>query len=93
MAYDNSDTHRLISSLNALRAYTVQPYPLVYLTEEAQERVNAIQLELGAYAETTMLRFVTGDIALTDENWDAYVNKLDDLGLQEMIDIWQSALQ
>lgn len=93
VAYDNSDTHRLISSLNALRAYTVQPYPLVYLTEKAQERVNAIQLELGAYAETTMLRFVTGDIALTDENWDAYVNKLDDLGLQEMIDIWQSALQ
>ena len=50
------------------------------------ERVNAIQLELGAYAENAMVRFVTGDIPLTDESWNDYTAQLDNLGLQEMLE-------
>ena len=40
-----------------------------------------------------MARFVTGDIELTDENWDLFCKTVQEKGLQEMIDIWQQAIQ
>ena len=92
MAYDSSDTQRMVSDMQQLKSYTVQPYPLVYLSAEAQARVDEIQLELGRWAETAMIRFVTGDTPLDDESWAAYTAQLETLGLQEMLDIWQSAV-
>ena len=93
LTFDNSDTHRIVSNMQTLTEYAVYPYPLVYLDSAARERVNAIQLELGAYAENAMVRFVTGDIPLTDESWNDYTAQLDNLGLQEMLEIWQNALK
>lgn len=93
LTFDNSDTHRIVSNMQTLKEYAVYPYPLVYLGSAARERVNAIQLELGAYAENAMVRFVTGDIPLTDESWNDYTAQLDNLGLQEMLEIWQNALK
>jgi len=43
--------------------------------------------------EKTMACFVAGDIELTDENWETFCRTVDEKGLQEMIDIWQKAIQ
>ena len=40
-----------------------------------------------------MARFVTGDIELTDANWEGFCRTLDEKGLQEMIAIWQKAIR
>ena len=40
-----------------------------------------------------MAQFVTGDVELTDENWNKFCSTLDEKGLQEMIDIWQKAIR
>ena len=39
-----------------------------------------------------MIRFVTGDIPLDDSGWSAYTSQLENLHLQEMLTIWQKAV-
>lgn len=92
LSYDSSDTQRMVSAMQELKTYTVLPYPMVYLSAEDQARVNEIQLELGSYSETAMIRFVTGDIPLDDSSWFAYTSQLENLHLQEMLTIWQKAV-
>ncbi len=92
LSYDSSDTQRMVSAMQELKTYTVLPYPMVYLSAEDQARVNEIQLELGSYSETAMIRFVTGDIPLDDSSWSAYTSQLENLHLQEMLTIWQKAV-
>ena len=40
-----------------------------------------------------MARFVTGDIELTDENWELFCKTAEEKGLQEMVEIWQNAIR
>ena len=82
----------MVSAMQELKTYTVLPYPMVYLSAEDQARVNEIQLELGSYSETAMIRFVTGDNPLDDSSWSAYTSQLENLHLQEMLTIWQKAV-
>lgn len=91
--YDDIVTHRAVVALAALKAKSVQPYPLVYLTSAQQERIDTIWAELGPWCETTMARFVTGDYELTDERWEAFCNTAREMGLTEMVGIWQEALR
>ena len=79
--------------MKELKQYSVIPYPPVTLDRETEKRVAEIQNDLSRYAERTMARFVTGDIELTDENWDLFCKTVQEKGLQEMIDIWQQAIQ
>ena len=63
------------------------------LDAASEKRVAEIQDGLSRYAEQAMARFVTGDVQLTDENWDLFCRTVEEKGLQELIDIWQKAIQ
>ena len=93
LAYEQKQAHEAILALQTLKQVSVEPYPLVYLTEEEQARVDEIQLQLSKYAEQTMAWFVTGDMELSDENWQAFCQRVEELGLSEMVGIWQQALE
>ena len=69
------------------------PYPQVFLSEEKQARVDAIQADLGYYAEQQMVWFVTGDVALNDDTWNDFCRTLKEKGMDEMLAIWQEAAQ
>ena len=92
MAYSHRQTHEAIAAMKALKEVSVQPYPLVCLTDAQQARIDELQQQLSPYAERTMAWFVTGDLALNDENWDAFCRRVEELGLGEMVGIWQEAL-
>lgn len=92
LAYEQKQAHDAIVALQTLKQVTVQPYPLVCLTREEQARVNEIHLPLSQYAEQTMAWFVTGDMELNDETWQAFCQRVEELGLSEMVGIWQDAL-
>lgn len=93
MTYDNADTHRIITSLKALKDVSRMPYPIVYLTQEDQAKVDAIQSDLGAYAEKAMIHFVTGDETLDDDSWNAFCQTVHDKGMDDMLVIWQAAVR
>ena len=40
-----------------------------------------------------MACFVTGDTPLDDEHWNAFTEKLNELGLEKLIAIWQKAAE
>ena len=91
--YANDTVRKVVEQTVKLKNVSVIPYPPVYLSEADRARAAAIQYELSDYAERTMACFVTGDLPLNDENWAAFGKRLEELGLNEMIAIWQRAIQ
>ena len=92
LAYGDRQTHEAIEATARLKQVSVMPYPLVYLTEDEQERINELQIGLSRYAERAMARFVTGDVPLDDDAWAIFCQTVEDQGLPEMVRIWQAAL-
>lgn len=93
MQYREESTRKTVNAMYNLKQYCILPYPPVTLDAAAEKRVAEIQLDLSRYAETTMARFVTGDIELTDENWETFCKTVEEKGLTEMIGIWQDAIR
>lgn len=91
--FDEETTHRAVESMLALKEKSVSPYPLIYLDEATQKRVNEIWADLGDWAETAMARFVCGDVALNDETWADFCQTVSDKGMGELLSIWQKALE
>ena len=89
--YDDEATHRAVEQLYQLKQVSVEPYPLVYLTDAQQARIDAIWAEMAPYMELTQVHFVTGDKPLDDANWAEFVNTLDRMGRSEFVSIWQEA--
>lgn len=92
MNFDDEVTHRAVVALAALKEKSRQPYPLVYLSEEQQMRVDTLWAELGSWCENALARFVTGDLSLDDASWQDFCETAREKGLDEMIAIWQDAL-
>lgn len=91
--YSDQRTRDTIEQQARLKTYSVIPYPPVTLSAEDAARVAEIQKDLSAYVEKTMACFVTGDIELTDANWEEFCRTVDEKGLQEMIGIWQKYIR
>ena len=89
LRYGESETRNMIEQLNTMKAYTVLPYPFVTLSAEDEKRVAELHAVIAPYAEQTMASFVSGDLALTDESWKAFCDRLEELGLNEAVSIWQ----
>ena len=91
--YRDEATRSIVNGMYELKKLSVIPYPPVTLTAEEEARVAEIQNDLSRYAEKTMACFVTGDIELTDDNWNIFCRTAEEKGLQELIGIWQKALR
>ena len=93
MKYRDEDARATVIALNTLKEFSVIPYPPVTLNAEDEQRAAEIQNDLSRYVEKTTACFVTGDIELTDENWNDFCRTCEEKGLQELIAIWQKALK
>ncbi|MDD6023172.1 MAG: extracellular solute-binding protein [Oscillospiraceae bacterium] len=60
------------------------------MTIDETEEYASIESDLGTYMDSRILEFITG-AADIDKEFDAYVETLYDMGLQDMIDIKQAA--
>ncbi len=52
--------------------------------------INAKMAEIKTYIDESILKFVTGEEPMT--NWDAYVEQVNKMGIQEVLDIYQNAV-
>jgi len=89
LKYADSETRSNIEQIHQFNGYARLPFPYVTLSEEDENRVAELQKQLAPYAEETMACFVTGDIQLSDENWDSFVRTVEEKGLNEMMAVWQ----
>lgn len=65
-------------------------YPLVHYDMETSDIRAQLSTDIGNYVKESFARWiVSGNI---DAEWDSYVKKLNDLGLEQLMDIYQKAL-
>ncbi|MFC0470526.1 extracellular solute-binding protein [Halalkalibacter kiskunsagensis] len=69
--------------------YAETPFPLVYLTDEEQDSVNTIEVDLRSYVEQMEARFITGVEPLS--KWDDYVSTIERMNVEEYVQIHQDA--
>ena len=62
--------------------------PSFAYTEDESKTVADTSVAVMSYANQSTVDFITGVMSL-DKDWDGYVSKLDDLGLQTYIDLMQ----
>lgn len=97
------DNDRLLSTftptaLAAVETWTIEgtsdrAYPsVVSLTTDEQDRVTKVQNDVLTYAQETVLKFLSSELELNDENWNNYCEQLKTMGLTEIMEIYQVAL-
>lgn len=92
MRMDEKSTLHVLGELHRLRAIDSMPYPLVWLTEKDNARVNQLIYQIGRYAEQQMVWFVVGDVPLNDDTWAEFCETVKNLGIDEMVGIFQNAV-
>ncbi|WP_208591932.1 extracellular solute-binding protein [Gracilibacillus suaedae] len=69
--------------------YAETAYPLVYLTDEEQEEINTIEVDLESYVEQMEAKFITGVEPLS--NWDKYMETIENMNIDRYVEIYQDA--
>jgi putative aldouronate transport system substrate-binding protein len=67
--------------------YVKDTFPLIYFSDEDQNRLNVLESDIQTYVEQAEAKFITGHDSL--DKWDSYVSTINKMGLSEMIDIYQ----
>ena len=87
-----SDSAREAMEIWALEGGADHAYPAgAALTVDEQDSVTNQIIDICAAASEQLLRFVTGSVELNDETWDEYVDRLESLGLNEVLAVYQNA--
>ena len=69
-----------------------QTLPPVVFTEEEASEASTIEVEVQKYAKEQRVLFITGQKSL-DTDWDAYVSGLQNLGIDRMVELYNTAYQ
>ena len=69
-----------------------QTLPPVVFTEEEAAEVSTIEVEVQKYAKEQRVLFITGQKSL-DTDWDSYVTNLKNLGLDRLVELYNTAYQ
>lgn len=76
---------------DTIRDMLVDPFPVTWPTDEAREaRIAELQLGLAECLDTAIANFAMGKTELTDETWQALLDELDALGVDEFVALWQA---
>lgn len=68
-----------------------QVFPSVYFTMEEVEKISALETDIKAYVDQCYANWiVNGGI---ENEWDAYLKTLEKMGIQEYIEIYQTAYE
>lgn len=69
--------------------YITTPYPMVMYTKDESAQLPTLTTDIESYIKTSRAKWITqGGI---DQDWDAYVKKLNDMGLQKLMKIYTDA--
>lgn len=87
-----SETALAAVELWTLDATDERFYPdSIVFTVEENEAVAEYEGDFLTYAPTEILKFLSGAAELNDDTWDAYIAECENLGINEIIDIYQTA--
>ncbi len=83
---------KCIGNIEKLWPVTVTPYnlALLTLTEDETDTYNDAWADISTYMTQMTAKFITGEVDVEAE-WDNYIATLDQLGLQDVYDVYQAA--
>lgn len=70
--------------------YVRDAFPLLSFTEDEQKVYDEIHVNIETYMQETHLKWILGGESV-ETGWDDYIKRLDELGFQEYLAIYQSA--
>jgi putative aldouronate transport system substrate-binding protein len=91
------DNNELTTSINqsvdnaGYLDYLKIPYPQAIFTEAETNQVAIILTDLSVYMQIFEEKMVTGKTELTNATWQEHLDNLDQLGFQDLIDVYQAA--
>lgn len=71
---------------------TAELSPQLTLDAQSIEVIRLINERLSPYVARTSMQFITGELDI-DQDWDAYLAELEQLGARTIVDIWNTAWQ
>lgn len=70
--------------------YVIDPFPYLSFNEEEQEIFDEVYTNITTYMRESHQKWVLGGETV-EEGWDDYIARLDELGYQELLAVYQSA--
>ena len=61
------------------------------MTTDETDAINAVESDVLTYAQTEAMKFLDGSSELNDDTWATYTQTVLDMGMQDIIDIYQTA--
>jgi putative aldouronate transport system substrate-binding protein len=74
--------------LAELRKYVKTDFPVSVFTPEEQEVVDKYFPDVETYTNEMRIKFIKGQTPLSE--WDSYVKTLENMGINELIKVWQA---
>ncbi|MBQ7052847.1 MAG: hypothetical protein IJN79_08620 [Clostridia bacterium] len=88
---DSALDQHVFSASEKVRAVSEQVTPAYALSMADQEKANALAAQLGGMVDRGIARFATGEVELTDENYEAWLEELRGAGSAELTALFQQA--
>lgn len=87
---ENSGDGAKLKEDEMMKEFVAKPYPVVNYTAEQSKEISSLTVDIYKYVNETWASWiVNGGI---DEQWDAYVDQLNQMGLERLMEIYQEAL-
>lgn len=93
--FDGSETSdESLESADKIRPYIPEEiWGGFTYTNEENKFMNATGSDIEKYVEEMRDKFISGDEKLSDDNWNKYLDSIEDMGLEEYMDIQEEAYE
>ncbi len=87
--YNDAALGEITERLERAGEMLVQPFPYCHLTRAQQAQVTEMQNEIGLYVDMQIVRWVLGEIEISDETFGEFEAELNRIRLPEFLAFWQ----
>ena len=82
----------ILNQQRDFHAFVRMPFPYYTLSREQSETIAPLQEQLGYYVDMQIARWVLGEEEISDDAFDAFAARLDELKLKDFLSFWQDIL-
>ena len=69
----------------------VESWPRPYYSVDEADRLSEVTTDIFNLTETQRAKWICGQEELNDLSWKKYVSQMEQMGVKEMVDIYQTA--
>lgn len=90
--YAEGVVRQLSEQIDRVGSVATDPFPPVSLTAQQEAEIAPLQAAIGRYVDESLASWVTGEWALSDEQFATFERELETLGIKSFMAFWQQVL-